>query len=145
MSGPKTLAGKRRSSQNATRHGLLARTIVLDGEDLEAFEQLLNSLTEQYTPAGPVESALIETMVVARWRQMRLWAMEKAGLAHQIALQPEPVDPVTKAALAFRTLSDQSRSLELLNRYETRYDRQFNRCVARLAALKTQKFPNEPG
>ena len=67
----------------------------------------------------------------------------KTVLAHQIAQQPEAVDPVTKAALAFRTLSDHSRSLELLNGYETRYDRQFNRCVARLAALKHSDFSKQ--
>jgi hypothetical protein len=138
--GPITAEGKLNSSRNATRHGLLARTVVLDGEDVEAFTQLLQALTEQFNPSGPVENALIETMAVARWREMRLWAMEKAGLAHQIALEPEAVDPITKAALAFKTLSDQSRSMELINRYETRYDRQFNRCLVRLTALKNNDF-----
>jgi len=141
--GPITPEGKATVSQNGIRHGLLARSIVLDGEDLNAFLQLLDSLTQQFNPASPVESALIETMTVARWREMRLWAMEKAGLAHQIAQQPEAVDPVTKAALAFRTLSDNSRSLELINRYETRYDRQFNRCLVRLTILKNNDFSKQ--
>jgi hypothetical protein len=141
--GPITPKGKLTVSQNGIRHGLLARSVVLDTEDLDAFLQLLDSLIHQFNPAGPVENALIETMAVARWREMRLWAMEKAGLAYQIALQPETVDPITKAALAFRTLSDQSRSLELINRYETRYDRQFNRCLARLTTLKNMDFAKQ--
>ena len=82
-------------------------------------------------------------MVVSRWRQIRLWSMEKAGLDYQIARQEEPVDPPTKAALAFRALSDESRSLELMNRYETRYDRQFARALARLTSLRKLE-PSEP-
>ena len=36
--GPRTDAGKQRSSQNALRHGLTARTAVLPSEDQAAYE-----------------------------------------------------------------------------------------------------------
>src|ERR1035438_2851384 len=38
-SGPRTQAGKQRSSRNALRHGLTARTAVLDSEDPEAYHR----------------------------------------------------------------------------------------------------------
>ena len=79
-------------------------------------------------------------MAVARWLQMRIWSMEKAGLDYQISKQDEPVDAPTKAALAFQTLSASPRSLELINRYETRYDRQFNRALVRLLSLRNNDF-----
>lgn len=138
--GPITLEGKRISAQNSTRHGLLAQSIVLTGEDPSRFEALLDELYAEFHPVGPVENALVETLAVSRWRQMRLWALEGAGLNYQIARQEESVDPSTRAALAFRTLSDQSRSLELLNRYESRYDRQFGRTLARLTAFRESTF-----
>ena len=120
--------------------GLLARSIVITGEDPELFSSLLQEMFDEFQPIGPVENALVETLTVSRWRQMRLWALEGAGLNHQIATQEEPVDPSTRAAVAFRALSDNSRSLELLNRYESRYDRQFGRTLARLTALRESVF-----
>ena len=138
--GPVTAEGKAISSRNRLRHGLLARSVVLDGENRTRFYRLLSELTAEFTPEGPVQNALVETMAVARWRQMRIWGMEKAGLDYQISKQDEPVDAPTKAALAFQTLSDSSRSLELINRYETRYDRQFNRALVRLLSLRNNDF-----
>jgi hypothetical protein len=73
-------------------------------------------------------------MAVARWRQMRIWGIEKASMEHEMhrlgamsnlsALDPSE-QAATRAAIAFRTLSDDSRSLELINRYESRYDRPY--------------------
>jgi len=41
--GPKTEAGRKRSSQNALKHGLTAQTLVLPTEDPAEFHQLLAS------------------------------------------------------------------------------------------------------
>ena len=79
-------------------------------------------------------------MAVARWRQMRIWGMEKAGMQHEMRRQaevsPSKEDTATRSALAFRTLSDDSRSLELINRYESRYDRQYLRAHRRFLELR---------
>lgn len=135
--GPITPEGKRRSSQNRRRHGLLAKTIVLAAEQPERFTRLLTSLCNEFEPQTPVEMALVETMAVARWRQMRIWSMEKANLEHEIRNRTDSADPATQAALAFRDLTDQSRSMELMNRYESRYDRQFTRALSRLCELRS--------
>ena len=142
--GPTTPAGKQKASRNSLRHGILARTIVLHGESLKRFNALLTALTEELQPQTGIESALVENMAVARWRQMRLWGMEKAGISYEIQRQESApgtqdvlqCDSPTRAALAFRTLSDQSRSLELMNRYEARYDRQYGRALERLMQLR---------
>lgn len=146
--GPTTPEGKARSARNSRRHGVLANTICLDGESDTRFTELLRALTGEILPEGEIETALVENMAVARWRQMRLWAIEKASLAHEMRkkAQLEPDNP-TRAALAFKTLSDESRSLELVNRYETRYDRQYSRALSRLLELRAAKkqfLPNEP-
>ncbi len=141
--GPVTPEGKAASSRNRLRHGLLARTVVLEGEDREVFYALLRDFETEFNPQSPVENALVQTLAVARWRQIRIWGMETAGLNHQIAKQHDPADSRTRAALAFRDLSDQSRSLELINRYEARYDRQFTRALRTLLAKK-QNLPFEP-
>src|SRR5580698_9584327 len=119
--GPATPEGKLASSRNAITHGMLSATVVLKGESQDRFCALLAALTEEFQPRTPFEQSLIENMAVARWRQMRIWGMEKAA---------------TRAALAFRSLSDDSRSLELINRYESRYDRQYLRAHRRFIEVR---------
>jgi len=148
--GPITPEGKLKSSQNATKHGLLARSIVLEGEVLERFTALLDSLIDLFQPGTCVESALVENMAVARWRQMRLWGMEQADMAREMqkqALRPgneeaneetAAHDAHTHSAIAFRTLCDHSRSLDTFNRYETRFERQYLRSLDRLEKMRAK-------
>ncbi|MFN0167601.1 MAG: hypothetical protein ACKV22_14320, partial [Bryobacteraceae bacterium] len=49
--GPKTPAGKVRSSQNALRHGLASRQIVLNTEDEAAFQALYAEFLDEYQPS----------------------------------------------------------------------------------------------
>lgn len=128
--GPKTPAGKLRSARNSLRHGILARTIVLDEESAASFNRLLSAFERELQPRGPVEKGCVENMAVARWRMMRLWGMEKAGLQFEMGKQdPTAHDGPTSAAMAFRALCNDGRSIDLLNRYETRYDRQYSRAL----------------
>ena len=145
--GPISDAGKAVSSRNGLRHGILAQTVVLDDEDSELFATLLSTLENELRPGDETDRALIENMAVARWRLMRLWGMEKAGLCHEMEKhQSSALNSPTRAALAFRSLSDESRSLDVLGRYETRYDRQYARALNLLLKRKVLngKFPHEP-
>ena len=148
--GPITSEGKLASSRNATTHGMLSGTVVLTGESEDRFKALLADLHAELQPQTTVETTLVENMAVARWRQMRIWGMEKASMEHEMRAQSEardaaegnPVeDTATRCALAFRTLSDDSRSLELINRYEARYDRQYLRAHHRFLQLVDRRTP----
>ena len=127
--GPKTPKGKARAARNNLRHGILSRNILLESESPELFRKLLHGLRAEHQPATLTEAALVDTMAIARWRQMRLWSMEKSTFDYEIHRQ-EPnfsaENRPTQAALAFRSLSDTSRALDLIQRYETRCDRQFS-------------------
>src|SRR5882757_3043589 len=99
--GPTSAHGKQVSSQNATRHGLLAKAVVLDEEPVDAFHALLTELTEQHAPATPTELMLVETMASARWRLMRIWSMQKAALDSGLIAQELSVGgPAKRAAMA---------------------------------------------
>jgi hypothetical protein len=76
--GPVTARGKRVSSQNSLRHGMLARALLLPGESVDRFSLLYQSFYDELLPRTSIELALIEKMAVAHWRQMRLWSFEKA-------------------------------------------------------------------
>ena len=75
--GPKTAAGKHRSSENAIRHGLLAKRVVLENESKENFQILLNQYLERFDPRDGVEFGMIEEMVASYWRLHRAFMIEK--------------------------------------------------------------------
>src|SRR5262249_30392303 len=74
--GPRTAAGKKRASQNAMTHGLLAHEILLPDEDREAFEDLARRMRAEAQPVGVQEDALVEHMIACWWRLRRLARVE---------------------------------------------------------------------
>src|SRR6266436_1637902 len=114
--GPVTPEGKKRSSMNAVRHGLLARCVVLDNESRECFDQLLAQFLDCFRPANDVEFGMIEEMIAACWRQRRAWAIETSLL--DIAISKEPGGD------------------ELI--------RMFQHALKNLLLLRTIELPNEP-
>jgi hypothetical protein len=63
--GPITSAGKSRSSKNATRHGLMAKCVVLDCESREDFDFMQSEFVARFRPADGVELGLVEEMLSA--------------------------------------------------------------------------------
>jgi hypothetical protein len=134
--GAVTPEGKRKSSANSARHHLLSKTILLENERPDAFADLLVGLTREFNPQTETQRALVETMAVSRWRQTRIWAVERATLQSAMeAHDPDTTEPATRVALAFRSLADDSRTLDLFSRYEARFDRQFARSLNLLIKL----------
>jgi hypothetical protein len=69
--GPRTQEGKAAVSQNAVKHGLLAREAVIKGEDPGQFEFYRDQMLGELAPAGSVESLLAERVVSLSWRLQR--------------------------------------------------------------------------
>jgi hypothetical protein len=121
---------------------MLAEAIVLDTESSDQFATLLSRLTEELQPETGIETHLVEVMAVAEWRIMRLWCIEKEELVNET--QKQALDgcngtgqnPAKCTALAYRALSDGSRLLDLINRHEARYERQYFRTLARFEARR---------
>ena len=152
--GPVTPEGKFRVSQNAIRHGLLADSLVLDGESEARFCSLLAAFEAELQPESQIEHDQAEIMAVAQWRRMRLWSIEKAeyieetrrrksALAQNGAAVDDGETPITHLARTFRTLADESQVLHLLNRYETRFSREYTRALACATAQRTLREHRE--
>lgn len=145
--GPVTQEGKANSARNSTKHGFLARTIVLPNESHKRFARLLKSLRTQLQPANEVEKDLVECMAVARWRRLRAWGLERAIIGYESKTRATeftdlaPSEHSAQTARTLRHFSDDSRFLENLSRHESRYDRQYDRALSRLLQLRscTQK------
>ena len=75
--GPKTAEGRAKSSRNAVKHGLSSRNpLVLECENDDDFQALHNNQMEIHQPATPAEQDLVDQMVAARWRILRLQTIE---------------------------------------------------------------------
>jgi len=74
--GPRTQPGKQRSSLNALRHGLTARTAVLPTEDPEAYQRHIQQFLDEYAPATPTETQLVHEIANTAWRLNRIPFLE---------------------------------------------------------------------
>ena len=81
--GPRTQQGKLRSSMNARKHGLSAKAVVADGEDLAEFEALQMSLVEGFSPRRGMESELVSQLATSFWRLSRIPLLEATFLRTQ--------------------------------------------------------------
>jgi hypothetical protein len=147
--GPKTPEGKAASSMNALRHGLTAKAILLTNENPEAYTRLADAYYEKFQPADDVERDLVDEMVIAKWRQRRDWSNEAAlfdlEMDHQtkkVSAQYEKIDHACRYALAFRALADESKSIQLLTRYETAHRRSYYKAMATLLQLRAELKPD---
>jgi hypothetical protein len=130
--GPKTEAGKRRSSENATRHGLLAQRVVLKNEDPTTFQVVLEQHLDKYQPRDGVEYGFIEEMSSCYWRYHRALAIEKTLFDQALDAHPGPVaDELVRTAQAWNDLGN-TPSLESLLRYQTRLHRMYQRALNNL-------------
>ena len=153
--GPKTPEGLQRSSQNSLKHGLTSKTLVLSNESQTKFDELHQSFIRKFQPRDEVEHALVTEMVAARWRLQRIWLIQTATLDFQMdAMEAELTEKFevltepTRLSLAFTTLANEQRSLQLLLRYESTYRRMYNQAQRDLLKLQeskpSEKLQNEP-
>ena len=66
--GPRTDAGKARSSRNAVKHGLTSKQLVIAPGQEEEFAELHESLLAQLAPEGALEMGLFNMLVHAGWK-----------------------------------------------------------------------------
>ena len=144
--GPRTSEGKARSSQNATRHGFLAKTLVLNTESQAAFDELLNIFDDIMKPRDGFEDDLVAIMVASRWRSRRLLAVESSGTDGEIEKVNQPSEPAARtASKAFRNRSDSSVP-ELIRRLDEGYTRQLIRAYDLLMRYRQDnKLGHGPG
>ena len=137
--GPTSAAGKKASSLNAVRHGLLANCVVLSNECRENFNILLDQHIERYSPIDDVELGVIEEMVAAFWRLRRAWAIETR--LHEDAMAAnQSHDEVGRITGAFTDLAS-SPQLGLLHRYEARLHHIRQRAFENIQILRNTQLP----
>ena len=124
--GPRTEEGKAASSQNARKHGLCAKEVILQPHEEEEFGELLQEHLTTIQPEGVMEHTLLDEMVAATWNLRRIRRME-ADLCRGL-------DPL--AALDNEELQ---KKLDRLARYHGRMERTLARATKQLATLQTER------
>ena len=130
--GPKTPSGKQRAARNATGHGLLARSLVLENESPEGFAAVMADHIARLNPVDGVEYAMIEEMVASHWRLRRAWAIEARMLEKQIAAQTA-AGGLDRTTDAFSALGD-TPAMALM----------YQRAMHNLLLQRVLELPNEP-
>ena len=74
--GPKTEDGKRRSRQNAVRHGLTSETVIAALEDIEDYQAFEAAVLADYDARTAVERELVLRLASLLWRIRRATAIE---------------------------------------------------------------------
>ena len=74
--GPKTEDGKRRSRQNAVRHGLTSETVIVALEDIEDYQAFEAAVMADYDARPAVKRELVLRLASLLWRIRRATAIE---------------------------------------------------------------------
>jgi hypothetical protein len=87
--GPRTEAGKARSSRNAIRTGLYAARDFIRPEEEEEYAETLIKLMDELTPGNTVEQTFATEIMGATWRLRRCRLVEEAfGLIEDLNYDP---------------------------------------------------------
>ena len=123
--GPTSPEGKATSSQNATRFGLYAKSIVIRGEDPAEFDARVDYYYQTFHPVGAAQEALVATLVRSEWLLVRLNTLEHETWERSARLPQEP-DHKTPLAQAFHWGADE---FKLLQRRLDSADRTYRRTL----------------
>lgn len=130
--GPRSAAGKQRSSRNALTHGLTSRDPVLATEDAAAYQRHRGQFFDEYQPATPTETQLTQELVDTAWRLNRIPSLEAALLDR--ASNP----PSEQAAIDF-DIVDAHRALATLGLHGQRLSRQFQKTLENLREIQSDR------
>ncbi|MBZ5627029.1 MAG: hypothetical protein LAQ69_51400 [Acidobacteriia bacterium] len=74
--GPRSAAGKARSSMNALKTGIYANSLIIPGEDPAHLATLTDEYFQRYRPALPEQRDQVDILVRSTWTLRRLAAAE---------------------------------------------------------------------
>ena len=162
--GPVTPQGKAVVAQNATRHGLAAKQVVLPDEDPAEFEAFRDGLRGEWRPVGPSETHAVDCLIADNWRMERIFRLEtdwmRLGMAQAVAAEPwrnPNLTPEQAASLTARGIEPKDNNttpvtlvegvhtmfvdgtFDRLRRYELQIERRITRTTSELQALQAAR------
>jgi hypothetical protein len=140
--GPVTEAGKARMRNNALRHGLTSRHVVIEGEDPEAYEALRQELINDWKPADAQEEMLATQIAEGAWRLMRARRVETQIFENYMGEAGAGNDPASRIAECFHA---NWKEFDDLRRYQTTIERAYYRALTELRKLQNERRKSAVG
>jgi hypothetical protein len=116
--GPRTLAGKAVSSQNARKHDLCSKTLRLSPEEWVEYSDLYDRYRRDLRPAGEIEQTLVDEICFNYWR------LQQARRAELTIIDGHSTD---------------LRLISLYIRYRTGYERAFYKGLDQLQKRQSDR------
>ena len=130
--GPRSAAGKQRSSRNATTHGLTSRSPVLATEDPAAYQEHCREFFDEYQPATYTKTQLTQQLADTAWRLNRIPLLESA-------LFDRAANPRTAQSAINFDIVDAHRALATLGMHSQRLSRQFQKTLDQLREIQAER------
>ena len=147
--GAKTPAGKAIVRLNAIRTGLTGVTVLLPGDDVIRYHTHISDYEKQFSPVGPEERAIVQSIADIRWRLNRIPALEQAIIAtgyfdpDENGESPEIFESLDAIAREVQTRKRHEKELRNLQLQENRLARRRERELAELLRLQAARKANE--
>ncbi len=107
------------NAEQRTLSASFPEAALIPGETAETFEALVNTLRAEFQPQNAMEHSYVDSMAVARWRQLRYRSLEAATASGPLTVSPK--------------------YLTVVQRLRTSSERQYNCALSSL--LLTRKPP----
>ena len=117
--GPRTRAGKARSSCNALKHGMRAERTLIPGESPEQWREHREGVLIALGAKGTLETELADRVALALWRLRRIAVHDAAATARELSADETPDAEAGLLAKVIRYETHVSRQmLQALNALE---------------------------
>ncbi len=171
--GPKSVEGKQIVRHNSVTYGLYTQDTIINSPNLkenkEEYDQLLNSLLDEFQPQTGFQLHLVHKIANSLWRSRRAIRAETAEITNQVDdvddeydfrknyrlmirkadgtvtwkdRSPEDVRRIRSLEIARQSIPDEESSFKIL-RYEMRLDRQLARAYKLLCHLQDRQNRNQ--
>jgi hypothetical protein len=143
--GPRTEAGKSRSSLNALKHGCTAHTMIFPGEDATHFNNFHQSYIADFAPQGALEFSLVQELAQTQWSIARTRAHEASlfALGHENHAEEfqtggdQTIQAAFAGAIVFKGESDSIKNIGL---YLQRSNRMFLNTLKALREIQATRI-----
>jgi len=141
--GPVTEAGKKVSSTNALKHGLAAEHIVIPGESMGRFDDLLEDIIRRRPNAGELELTLLRGLAQDLWRLERARHLSRDAHILRIRMQEDEVNEDwsnpncdLRATVAFNFELGKEGDIKNYALYESRIHRHIKQTLQELETIE---------